>query len=69
LRGQGISVERSTDKKLKRALEVANKSGARFALIIGGDEVASGSYSLKEMATGEQVKLSRAELAGRIQAR
>jgi histidyl-tRNA synthetase len=67
LRGQGISVERSTDKKLKRALEVANKSGARFALIIGDDEVASGSYSLKDMASGEQVKLSRSELAGRVQ--
>ncbi len=69
LRGVGISVERSTDKKLKRALEVANKSGARFALIIGDDEVASGSYSLKDMASGEQVKLSRSELMARIPAR
>jgi histidyl-tRNA synthetase len=66
LRAQGISVERSTDKKLKRALEVASKTGARYALIIGDDEVASGSYSLKDMATTEQVKLSRAELADRI---
>ncbi|MEP6963569.1 MAG: histidine--tRNA ligase [Acidobacteriota bacterium] len=66
LRAQGISVERSTDKKLKRALEVANKNGARYALIVGDDEVSSGSYSLKDMASGEQVKLQRAELAGRI---
>jgi histidyl-tRNA synthetase len=66
LRTLGISVERSTDKKLKRALEVANRTGARFALIIGDDEVTSGSYSLKDMATGEQVKLSRAELGPRI---
>ncbi|MEO8100606.1 MAG: histidine--tRNA ligase [Acidobacteriota bacterium] len=66
LRAQGISVERSTDKKLKRALEVANKSGARYALIVGDDEVSSGSYSLKDMSSGQQVKLSRAELAGRI---
>lgn len=66
LRGQGISVERSADKKLKRALEVASKTGARFTLILGDDEVASGQYSLKEMATGEQVKLSRSELSGRI---
>ncbi len=68
LRSAGISVERSTDKKLKRALEVANKSGARFALIIGDDEVNSGQYALKTMATGEQVKLSRAELIARIEA-
>ena len=67
LRAAGISVERSTDKKLKRALEVANKIGARFALIIGDDEVNSGQYALKNLATGEQVKLSRAELSGRVQ--
>ena len=66
LRGQGFSVERSADRKLKRALEVANKSGARYALILGDDEVASGMVSLKNMASGEQVQVSRADLAGRI---
>src|SRR2546423_1330499 len=43
LRSQGVSVERSVDKKLKRALEVANKSGARFALILGDNEIAAGT--------------------------
>ncbi len=68
LRAQGISVERSTDKKLKRALEVASKTGARYALIIGDDEVSTGSYSLKDMAKQEQTKVTRSELAGRIRA-
>jgi len=66
LRAQGFSVERSADRKLKRALEVANKSGARYALILGDDEVASGMLSLKDMASGEQVRLSRGDLAGHI---
>jgi len=66
LRGQGFSVERSADRKLKRALEVANKSGARYALILGDDEVASGMFSLKNMASGEQVRLSHADLASHI---
>jgi len=66
LRAAGISVERSVDKKLKRTLDVANRTGARFALIVGEDEVTSGNYSLKEMATGEQVQLQRDELAGHI---
>jgi histidyl-tRNA synthetase len=66
LRGEGISVERSVDRKLKRALEVANKTGARYTLIIGDDEVSTGTYSLKDMASGEQVKLTRSELAPRI---
>ncbi|MGH9646989.1 MAG: His/Gly/Thr/Pro-type tRNA ligase C-terminal domain-containing protein, partial [Bryobacteraceae bacterium] len=66
LRSQGFSVERSADRKLKRALEVANKTGARYTLILGDDEVSTGTYSLKEMASGEQTKLKRSELAARI---
>jgi histidyl-tRNA synthetase len=66
LRAAGISVERSVDRKLKRALEVANKMGARFTLIIGDNEIAAGTYLLKDMASGEQESLSRDQLAARI---
>ncbi|HLX45367.1 MAG TPA: histidine--tRNA ligase [Bryobacteraceae bacterium] len=66
LRAAGIAVERSADRKLKRALEVANKMGARYALILGDDEIASGTYLLKEMTSGAQVSLKREELAARI---
>src|SRR5882724_7129514 len=67
LRATGISVERSVDRKLKRALETANKMGARFALIIGDNEIAAGTYLMKDMASGEQVALSREALAAHIQ--
>jgi len=67
LRGAGISVERSVDRKLKRALETANKIGARFALILGDNEIAAGTYLIKDMASGEQVPLRRDELIGHIQ--
>ena len=40
--------------KLKRAMELANKLGARYALILGDDEIAAGEYSLKDMQSGEQ---------------
>jgi histidyl-tRNA synthetase len=69
LRSQGFSVERSADRKLKRALEVANKTGARYTLILGDDEVNTGTYSLKDMASGEQVKLQRSQLAARIKSK
>jgi histidyl-tRNA synthetase len=69
LRAAGIVVERSADQKLKRALEVANKMGARFALILGDDELASGTYMLKDMASGEQRKVARDELLGAIKPR
>jgi histidyl-tRNA synthetase len=67
LRATGISVERSVDRKLKRALETANKMGARFALILGDNEIAAGTYLMKDMASGEQVSLSREALAAHIQ--
>ncbi|MBV8842565.1 MAG: histidine--tRNA ligase, partial [Bryobacterales bacterium] len=66
LRSHGISIERSVDKKLKRALEVANKIGARFALIVGDDELAKGTYQLKDMKAGDAKQLSREELAEHI---
>ena len=69
LRAAGISVERSVDRKLKRALEVANKLGARFALILGDNEIAAGTYLLKDMASGEQTPLSRDRLVPHILAR
>src|SRR6185312_14429906 len=49
LRRAGASVEVGFDAKLKRALELANKLGARFALLIGDNELKSGEYLLKEM--------------------
>ena len=66
LREAGFVVERSVDRKLTRALEVANKTGARFALILGDNEIAAGTYLLKDMSTATQESLSRGELAGRI---
>jgi histidyl-tRNA synthetase len=66
LRAAGISVERSVDRKLKRALEVANKMGARYALILGDNEIAAGTYLVKDMTSGEQVTLSRDELAEHV---
>ncbi len=66
LRGAGISVERSVDRKLKRALETANKIGARFALILGDNEIAAGTYLVKDMASGQQTSLSREALAAHL---
>ena len=55
-----------SEGKLKRAMELANKLGARFALIVGENEMAAGRYALKNMATGEQQSLTREEIAARL---
>jgi histidyl-tRNA synthetase len=49
------------EARLKRAMELANKAGARFTMIIGDDEIAAGRYALKNMATGDQQTLTRDE--------
>ncbi|MGH9558582.1 MAG: histidine--tRNA ligase [Bryobacteraceae bacterium] len=66
LRDAGIVVERSVDRKLKRALELADKSGARFALIVGDNEIAAGTYQLKDMASGGQESLSKEAVLARL---
>jgi histidyl-tRNA synthetase len=59
VRKRNLSVEVGADHKLKRMLELANKLGARYTLIVGDNEIATQSYSLKNMATGEQEMLTR----------
>jgi histidyl-tRNA synthetase len=66
LRREGKSVEVMAGGKLKRAMELANKLGARYALILGDDEIAAGQYSLKDMLSGEQIRVTRDELFQRI---
>jgi histidyl-tRNA synthetase len=65
LRRDGWTVE-TGEGKLKRSLDLANKLGARFTLIVGDDEIASGAYSLKNMTTGEQIAVPRGEIAAHL---
>ena len=69
MRRSGASVEVAANAKLKRAMELANKSGARFALILGDDEIAANQYSLKNMHSGDQQRVSRDELFEKIGSR
>lgn len=67
LRGGGLAVAMEfEDRKMKKAMTQAAKSGARYALIIGDDEVASGLYGLKELSTGEQQSLSLAGIIDKL---
>ena len=66
MRRKGATVEVAAGGKLKRAMELANKLGARYALILGDDEIAACQYSLKDMQSGEQLRVTRDELFQRI---
>ena len=54
--------------RLKKSFEAATKAGAKYILIVGKNEVKADAFSLKNLATGEQVSVPRAELAERIRA-
>lgn len=63
LRGRGLVVEVQPEAlKLRRALELASKQKARYALIVGENEMRSGRYQLKDLAKGEQRELSKEEI-------
>jgi len=63
LRDRGLAVELPPEEmKFKKSLGLADKLGARYALIIGEDEVASGTYTLKRLSDGEQKKLSASDM-------
>ena len=64
LRAQGLSVGIDYDSmKIKKSMGIANKLQARFAIIIGEGEVASGRYQVKNMATSEQTEISPDSIA------
>jgi histidyl-tRNA synthetase len=63
LRQAGLRVELPpVEQKFGKALGQADKLGARYALILGEDEVASGQWTLKTLADGTQGKYSEAGL-------
>ena len=54
--------------RLKKSLETGSKLGAKYALIVGENEVSTGVFALKNLATGEQKSVARNELAGAVRA-
>lgn len=52
--------------RLKKSLETASKTGARYALIVGENEVNSQQFALKNLTSGEQVSLARDQIAAKV---
>ena len=55
LRARGIRCEVYPEAaKLRKQFEYADRKGIRYLAIVGGDEMAAGTVTLKNLATGEQ---------------
>ena len=69
LREAGVRTQVYTEKKkFKAKIGYADKQGIPYALFIGEDEIAEGVVTVKNMATGEQRKLTPAQAAETINA-
>jgi len=63
LRAAGTRVELPpVEQKFGKALERASKLGAQYALILGDNEVAEGTWTLKTLADGTQQKFTEPHL-------
>ena len=55
-------------RSMKAQMKQANKLGARYALILGDDEIAEGVVMLRSMSDSQQEKVALAEVIGKIKA-
>ncbi|GLZ34745.1 histidine--tRNA ligase [Lentzea sp. NBRC 105346] len=68
LRAAGVRVDLAYGGRgLKGAMKAADKSGARFALVLGERDLAEGTIGLKELATGEQRSVPLADVVTAVQ--
>ena len=69
LRRAGFSADRGYDNRsMKAQMKLANRSDARFAVIVGDDELAAGSAVVRPMArdAGDQQTISRSDLISHL---
>jgi len=67
LRREGIVVELGDESfRLKKSFPTAEKAGAKYILIVGENEVKANAFALKNLATGEQIEVPRADLPTKI---
>lgn len=60
LRAEGVAVvSELSGRSVKAALKRADKDGARWVLLVGDDELASGEVTLRDLRAGEQKLLDR----------
>ncbi|HUO48355.1 MAG TPA: histidine--tRNA ligase [Acidimicrobiales bacterium] len=68
LRGAGLGAERAYDgRSLKAQLKLADRSAATVALIVGADEAAAGTVTLRPLrGEGEQRQVPRGEVVAEV---
>jgi histidyl-tRNA synthetase len=64
LRAQGLTIDLGDESfRLKKAFDTAEKLGAKYAIIVGENEMKADAFAVKDLKSGEQKNIARAELA------
>ena len=67
LRRAGVRADLGDESfRLKKSFEAAEKAGARYIVIVGENELSADVFAVKELATGTQVTVPRAELVAHL---
>ncbi len=68
LRALRFAVDRAYDNRsMKAQMKLANRSGARYAIIVGDDELAAGTVVVKPMqGEGEQIAVARSDVSNHL---
>src|SRR5208283_1660589 len=67
LRREGVTADVGDESfRLKKSFESAEKAGARFIVIVGENEMATGQFAVKDLASGQQVQVPHAALANHL---
>jgi len=70
LRASGISTDRAFENRsMKAQMKAADRSGAAFAVIVGTDEQAAGTVTVRPLRGGEQVAVARPDLISQLRTR
>lgn len=68
LRAAGISADRAFDaRSMKAQMKAAGRSGARVALIVGEQEAADGTVTVRDLTSSEQTTVGRDGIVDHIQ--
>ena len=70
LRAAGVSADRGFDSRsMKSQFKSAGRSGARLALVVGDNEVAAATVTLRDLRAGDQETVDRADVIEHVRKR
>jgi histidyl-tRNA synthetase len=55
--------------RVKKSFEAAERAGAKYIIFVGANEISSGQFALKNLATGEQTSVARDGIASFLKTR